>query len=90
MKFLADECCDAGLVEALRADDHDVLYAQESLGGGVDDDILAVAYSQDRILLTRIRILENSSTGSGGRRGALFCRASMWLNASLSCHGFEY
>ena len=52
MRFLADECCDAGLVEALRADDHDVLYAQELLRGGVDDDILAVAYSQDRILLT--------------------------------------
>jgi predicted nuclease of predicted toxin-antitoxin system len=52
MRFLADECCDAGLVEALRADDHDVLYAQESLRGGVDDDILAMAYSQDRILLT--------------------------------------
>ncbi len=52
MRFLADECCDAGLVEALRADDHDVVYAQEALRGGVDDDILAVAYSQDRILLT--------------------------------------
>jgi len=24
MKFLADECCDAGLVEALRNDNHDV------------------------------------------------------------------
>lgn len=52
MRFLADEFCDAGLIDALRADGHNVLYAQESMRGGVDDDILAGAYSQDRILLT--------------------------------------
>ena len=26
MKFLADECCDTGLVASLRDDGHDVLY----------------------------------------------------------------
>ena len=41
MRFLADECCDAALVDALRGDGHDVLYAIESLRGATDDDILA-------------------------------------------------
>jgi hypothetical protein len=31
MRFLADECCDAALVDALRSDGHDILYAIESL-----------------------------------------------------------
>ncbi len=52
MKFLADECCDAGMVADLRADDHDVLYAKESLRGAVDEVILATAESEGRILLT--------------------------------------
>ncbi len=41
MRFLADECCDAALVDALRDDGHDVLYAIEALRGATDDDILA-------------------------------------------------
>jgi len=52
MRFLADECCDAGLVDALRADGHDVLYAVESLRGATDDELLTRAFSEGRILLT--------------------------------------
>jgi predicted nuclease of predicted toxin-antitoxin system len=52
MKFLADECCDAALVNALRAETHDVLYAAESLRGAPDDELLARALSEQRILLT--------------------------------------
>lgn len=52
MRFLADECCDAGTVEYLRAADHDILYAKESLRGFDDDRILEIAESQGRILLT--------------------------------------
>jgi len=52
MKFLADECCDAKLVEVLRADGHDVLYAIESLRGATDDELLTRAFSEGRILLT--------------------------------------
>jgi len=50
MKFLADECCDAGLVDALRADGHDVLYAVESVRGATDDELLTRAFSEGRIL----------------------------------------
>ena len=38
MKLLADECCDAALVAALRSDGHDVLYAVESLHGATDGE----------------------------------------------------
>jgi predicted nuclease of predicted toxin-antitoxin system len=52
MKFLADECCDAPLVDALRQDGHDVLYAVESLRGATDDELLACAFSEQRFLVT--------------------------------------
>ncbi len=52
MKLLADECCDAALVTALRSDGHDVLYAVESLRGAIDDEILGRANNEGRILLT--------------------------------------
>ena len=52
MDFLADECCDRGLVEILRRSGHDVVYVFESRQGAADDDILAMAFDQRRILLT--------------------------------------
>jgi predicted nuclease of predicted toxin-antitoxin system len=52
LKFLADECCDAILVELLRKNGHDVLYASEEMPGALDDDILLTAYKDGRILLT--------------------------------------
>ena len=52
MKFLADECCDAALVDALRSDGYDVLYAVESLRGATDDELLAWSFSERRIFLT--------------------------------------
>ena len=52
MRFLADECCDAALVDTLRADGHDVLYVVETMSGAEDDVILARAFSEHRVLLT--------------------------------------
>jgi len=52
MRFLADECCDAALVNALRQDGHDVVYAIESLRGATDDELLTCAFSERRFLLT--------------------------------------
>ena len=52
MKFLADECCDHGLVEALRQSRYDVLYVLELKPGATDDEVLALAFDQRRILLT--------------------------------------
>lgn len=52
MKFLADECCNSDLVNALRQQGHDVLYVVESMRGATDDEVLSCAYAEDRILLT--------------------------------------
>jgi predicted nuclease of predicted toxin-antitoxin system len=52
MKLLVDECCDTALVKALREDGHDLLYVLESLRGATDDEVLAGAFSEDRLLIT--------------------------------------
>ena len=52
MKFLADECCDAGLVLSLRDAGHDVTYVTEENAGFSDDEVLLKAYNEGRILLT--------------------------------------
>lgn len=52
MRFLADECCDAALVDALRSDGYDVLYAVETLRGATDDELLTRSLSERRIFLT--------------------------------------
>ncbi len=52
LRFLADECCDAGLIDALRNDGYDVLYAVESLRGAPDEVLLEQAFAESRILLT--------------------------------------
>ena len=52
MRFLADECCAASLVEALRQDGHDVAYVGETFAGLSDDEVLSHALENRRILLT--------------------------------------
>jgi GDP-D-mannose dehydratase len=52
VNFLADECCDAILVSALRNDGHDVLYVKETAPGADDSTVLHLATAQQRILLT--------------------------------------
>jgi predicted nuclease of predicted toxin-antitoxin system len=52
VKLLADECCDALLVDGLRGDGHDVLYVKEVDPGAADDTVLQMAADQQRILLT--------------------------------------
>ena len=37
MKFLADECCDTGVVASLRAGGHDVAYVLERQAGISDE-----------------------------------------------------
>ena len=52
MKFLADECCSVALVASLRNHGHDVLYIKEQKPGSTDDEVLSIAYNEDRILIT--------------------------------------
>lgn len=52
MKFLADECVDAGLIDMLRTAGHDVLCVQERSVGLDDVAVLSLAAEEDRVLLT--------------------------------------
>ena len=52
MRFLADECCDFAVVRALRSAGHDVLAITEIQCRSVDRDLLQLALTDDRILLT--------------------------------------
>lgn len=52
MNILADECIDRQIVERLRADRYDVLYAAEMDPGITDDEVLNQANECDAILLT--------------------------------------
>jgi hypothetical protein len=43
VKLLADECCDALLVAALRQGGHDVVFVMESAPGATDEAVLKQA-----------------------------------------------
>jgi len=52
MRFLADECCDFAAVRALRLQGHDVLAVSEFQSRSVDRDLIELASSETRVLLT--------------------------------------
>lgn len=52
MRWLADECVSAPLVQRLRDAGHDVGYMAEAGPGTLDADVLRRACDQDRVLLT--------------------------------------
>lgn len=52
MKWVADENIDRQVVEALRADGHQVLYVLETTPTAADEDVLAMASEQSALLLT--------------------------------------
>ena len=52
MNFLADESVDRQIVDALREDDHAVLYVTEMIPGISDDEVLDKAEKGSAILIT--------------------------------------
>lgn len=52
MRWLADECVDAGLVRRLRDAGYDTSYAAETSPGALDSDVLRRAQHEVRLLLT--------------------------------------
>ena len=61
MRILADECCDAGLVVALRADGHDILSVSSTTPGAADSDVLAYSATLWNYLSTPV---DNVAYGS--------------------------
>jgi hypothetical protein len=52
VRWLADECVDAALVSRLRGAGHDVVYVAELASGISDTEVLQLAQSNGRVLLT--------------------------------------
>jgi hypothetical protein len=52
MRFLADECCDFSAVRSLRAEGHDVLAVSEFQHRSEDKEVMELALTESRILLT--------------------------------------
>ncbi len=52
MKFLADENIDSQIVARLRIEGHDVAYIAELAAGISDEQVLAIANHEDRLLVT--------------------------------------
>jgi predicted nuclease of predicted toxin-antitoxin system len=52
LRFLADESCDFGVVNALRAEGYNVLALTEITTRSVDSQVIAQAYHEKRILIT--------------------------------------
>ena len=52
MRFLADESCDAAVVQTLREAGHEVKSVREWRRGAPDRDVIDAAQSDERILLT--------------------------------------
>ena len=53
MRYLADECFDARIARALQDLGADVAGAGDATRGAPDEDVLAFAASEDRVLLTK-------------------------------------
>jgi predicted nuclease of predicted toxin-antitoxin system len=52
VRWLADECIDAGLVAYLRRSEHDVIYMAELAPASNDAEVMALALRDGRLLLT--------------------------------------
>jgi predicted nuclease of predicted toxin-antitoxin system len=52
VRWLADECVAAPLVASLRRAGHNVLYVAEAAAGLSDADVIVLALSENRLLLT--------------------------------------
>ena len=52
MRLIADESCDFGIVRGLRAIGYDVLSIAETCAGSSDEQVIELAQSQRRLLIT--------------------------------------
>ena len=60
MRFLVDQCLSASLAEGLVAAGHDAVYtADYGLSRAGDDEILARAADEDRVLISAIAVIDD-------------------------------
>ena len=70
MRFLADESCDFAIVRALRAAGHDVRTVRDARPAMSDDEVIAWASREDRIVIAEDKdfgyLVHVSAAASGG------------------------
>jgi len=67
LRFLADESCDFAAVRALRTEGFDVLSVAETSAGADDEDVIALALRERRILLTEDKDFEQLVFAAGSK-----------------------
>lgn len=85
MRFLADESCDARVVDALRQSGHDVLAIAEIAAGTSDTEVLARSRNEQRILITEDHDFGQLVFASGlpAENGVLLVRCPERARATL-------
>ena len=76
MKILADESVEGEVVARLRSEGHDVAYVPETSAGIRDDEVLARASAESRVLLTEDKDVSDLAFFYGSRSfGIILLRA---------------
>jgi predicted nuclease of predicted toxin-antitoxin system len=75
MRFVVDECTGTAVAKWLRAQQHDVFSVFEQARGASDDEILAKAAAEDRVLITNDKDFgEKVFRDRAAHKGVIFLR----------------
>jgi predicted nuclease of predicted toxin-antitoxin system len=84
MRFLADENCDMAAVRALRGAGHDVTLVRDQAPGANDEEVMKLALSEGRILLTEDKDFgQLVRAGSAQKVGVVLLRFPALARASM-------
>jgi predicted nuclease of predicted toxin-antitoxin system len=85
VRFLVDECCDISILNALRAVESDVLSVSDSLSGASDAEVIALAVSESRTLITEDKDFGQLVYAAGhGHCGVILLRYPFPLASKIS------
>ena len=75
MRFIVDECTGPTIAKWLRQEQHDVYSVYEQARGATDDEVLARAVAEDRILITNDKDFgEKVFRDRAAHKGIIFLR----------------
>lgn len=84
IRFLADESCDFAVIRALRAHGYDVLTIVEIAQGADDEEVMPLARSEGRIVLTEEKDFGRLTYAEGmSGIGVILLRYPAWARAEL-------
>lgn len=90
LRFLADESCDFAVVRVLRAEGFKVLSIAEDLAGADDEQVIALALQESRILLTEDKDFGQLVFASGSKSlGVVLIRFPAGARPSLGARILE-